>query len=247
MPPEGALLSRDLGDRLEVDVGDELFVEVLEDERPKRTVKVAGFVDDMVGLNVYMDIDAVRRLLREGDQVSGARLLIDPARRDEVYLEIKELPGVAGATLRTAAFELFHEMMGKMQIVMVVILGAFASIVAVGVVYNGARVVLAERSRELASLRVIGYTRTEISAILLGELGLQLVLAVPLGCLFGYGFALGAISGVDTELFRFPLMISSRTYAIAAGVVLGVGTIAALIVRRKLDHLDLVEVLKTRE
>jgi putative ABC transport system permease protein len=247
MPEEGVLLTRDLGERLDVKIGDELFVEVLEDERPKRSIKVAGFVDDMVGLNAYMDIDAVRRLLREGDQVSGARLLLDPARRDAVYLEIKELPGVAGATLRSAAFELFDEMMGKMQAVMVVILGAFASIVAVGVVYNGARVVLAERSRELASLRVIGYTRTEISSILLGELGLQLVLSVPLGCLFGYGFAAAALSGIDTELFRFPLMISPRTYAIAAAAVLGVGTIAALVVRRKLDHLDLVEVLKTRE
>jgi putative ABC transport system permease protein len=247
MPEEGVLLTRDLGERLDVKIGDDLFVEVLEDERPKRSIKVAGFVDDMVGLNAYMDIDSVRRLLREGDQVSGARLLLDPARRDKVYLEIKELPGVAGATLRSAAFDLFDEVIGQMQTVMVVILGAFASVVAVGVVYNGARVVLAERSRELASLRVIGYTRAEISTILLGELGLQLLLAVPLGCLFGYGFAAAALSGVDAELFRFPLMISPRTYAIAAAAVLGVGTIAALVVRRKLDHLDLVEVLKTRE
>jgi putative ABC transport system permease protein len=247
MPEDGLLLTRELGRRMQLEIGDDVLVEVLEDERPTRRVKVAGFVDDMVGLNAYMDIDAVRRLLREGDRVSAARLLIDPARRDAVYLEIKELPGVAGATLRLAAVELFNETMGQMQVVTVLIIGAFASVVAVGVVYNGARVVLAERSRELASLRVIGYTRAEISAILLGELGVQLVLAVPLGCLLGYGFAAAALSGLDAELYRFPLIISPRTYATAVAIVLGVGTIAALVVRRKLDHLDLVEVLKTRE
>ena len=247
LPPDGVLLSRELGKRLQVHVGDQLVVEVLEDARPKKRVMVAAFVDEMVGLNAYMEIGAVRRLLEEGPRVSNARLLLDPAELDRTYQEIKVLPGVASATLRTAAFDIFNETTARMQLISVGIMAAFASIVAVGVVYNGARVVLAERSRELASLRVLGFTRLEISTILLGELGLQLVLAVPLGCALGWVFAYGGMQTLDAELYRFPLIISPRTYAAAVAVVLGVGTVAALVVRRKLDHLDLVEVLKTRD
>ena len=247
LPDEGILMTRELGKRLGLSIGDDVVVEVLEDEQPTRVVKVGGFVDEMFGMQAYMEIHAVRELLGEGDRVTGARLLLDPDRRDVVYQEVKELPHVAGATLRTAAFELFYETTAQMQLVTSMILVLFAAVVAIGVVYNSARVVLAERSRELASLRVLGFTRAEISAILLGELAVQILLSIPLGCLLGYGMAAGAIAGVDTELFRFPLIISTRTYAMAAGTVLVVGTATALLVRRQLDHLDLVEVLKTRE
>src|SRR5690606_29622704 len=180
-------------------------------------------------------------------RVTSARLLIDAHERDRVYLEIKALPHVAGATLRSAAFEIFNETSAQMQMMTRAILVAFAGIVAVGVVYNGARVVLAERSRELASLRVLGFTRAEISTILLGELLIQLLLAGPLGAWLGWLLAYGAIAGIDTELYRFPLVILPRTYAFAIGSVWVAGIVAALVVRQKLDHLDLVEVLKTRE
>ena len=247
LPDRGVLLTRELGNRLGLSVGDTVAVEVLEERRPKREVQVAGLVDEMFGMQAYMEIHAVHELLKEGDRVTGARLLLDPIQRDLVYREIKELPYVAGATLRSAAWEIFNETTAQMQTTTAFILVVFASVVAVGVVYNGARVVLAERSRELASLRVLGFSRGEISTILLGELGVQLVAAVPLGCLLGYMMAAAAIANIDTELYRFPLIISPRTYALASATVLVVGSVTALIVRRKLDHLDLVEVLKTRE
>lgn len=247
IPPSGLLLTRELGARLALEVGDTVTVEVLDGARPTRYVEVAGFVDEMVGLSAYMNLDAVRKLLDEGPRVTSARLLIDAHERDRVYLEIKALPHVAGATLRSAAFEIFNETSAQMQMMTRAILVAFAGIVAVGVVYNGARVVLAERSRELASLRVLGFTRAEISTILLGELLIQLLLAGPLGAWLGWLLAYGAIAGIDTELYRFPLVILPRTYAFAIGSVWVAGIVAALVVRQKLDHLDLVEVLKTRE
>ena len=183
----------------------------------------------------------------EGRLVSGARLLIDPAYEENVYLELKRSPGVAVVSLRTAAYEVFMQTSGGMQNATAVILGFLASIVTVGVVYNGARVVLAERSRELASLRVLGFTRGEVSTILLGELAVQLVLAVPIGCLMGYAFALSVVTGIDTELYRFPLIISPGTYVLASAVALTSGTGAALLVRRRINKLDMVGVLKTRE
>lgn len=247
VPTQGVLLTRELGRRLDLDVGDPVTIEVLEGARPVRAAPVAGFVDEMVGLSAYMNIEDVRKMLDEGDRVTSARLLIDPAERDRVYLEIKDLPKVAGASLRTSAIQIFRDTSAQMQTTTRLILVTFAGIVAIGVIYNGARVVLAERSRELASLRVLGFTRGEISVILLGELFTQLLLAAPLGAVLGWVLAYGAVSGVDTELYRFPIFIAPRTYAFAIGSVLLAGTVTALVVRRKLDDLDLVEVLKTRE
>jgi putative ABC transport system permease protein len=157
------------------------------------------------------------------------------------------MPAVAGVGLRTAAYDIFNETTAELQTTTTLILSLFASVIAVGVVYNGARIVLAERSRELATLRVIGFTRAEVSAILLGELAVQLLVAIPLGWALGWLLAFGVVAGVDAELYRFPLIIAPRTLAFATGVVLVAGLLAALAVRRKIDRLDLVEVLKTRE
>jgi putative ABC transport system permease protein len=247
LPEQGVLLTRELGDKLHVDVGDMLEVQILDERRLDTRLSVAGFVDEMMGMQAYMEIDSLNRLLREGPKATGARLLIDPAQRDQVYQEIKEMPRVAGATLRTAAYDIFDETFAQTRLATVAIMVMFASVIAIGVVYNSARVLLADRSRELASLRVMGFTRAEISWILLGELGVQILLAIPIGWWVGYLLASGIVSTIDAELFRFPLLISPATYAFASAVIIAVGTVTALVVRRKLDHLDLVEVLKTRE
>ena len=247
IPPSGILLTDELGRRLGVEVGDALHVEILEGETRTEHVVVAGLVDELVGLNAYADVRTVNALMGEGRLVSGARLLLDPAEEDSVYLELKRSPGVAVVSLRTAAYEVFMQTSGGMQNATAVILGLLASIVTIGVIYNGARVVLAERSRELASLRVLGFTRGEVSTILLGELAVQLVLAIPIGCFMGYAFALSVISRLDTELYRFPLIISPGTYVLASAVALVSGTGAALLVRRRINNLDMVGVLKTRE
>lgn len=247
VPESGILLTDELGRRLGVHVGDALRVEILEGEVRTENVVVAGLVDELVGLNAYADVRTVNALMGEGRLVSGARLLLDPAKEEGVYLRLKRSPGVAIVSLRTAAYEVFMQTSGGMQNATAVILGFLAAVVTVGVVYNGARVVLAERSRELASLRVLGFTRGEVSTILLGELAVQLVLAIPLGCLLGYALALSVVSGIDTELYRFPLIISPGTYVLASAVALVSGTGAALLVRRRINNLDMVGVLKTRE
>lgn len=247
LPESGVLLTDVLAERLRVQPGDALEVEILEGRPRSRQVAVVGVVEEVLGLNAYAEIGAVNRLLGEGRMVGGARLLVDPDAREDIYVRLQNLPQIGSATLRTSAYQVFLETSGATQTATAVILGVLAAIVAIGVVYNGARVVLAERSRELASLRVIGFTRAEVSTIMLGELGVQLVAAVPIGCVMGYGFARALIAGVDTELYRFPLVISAQTYVVASLVALVAGTAAALFVRRRIDRLDLVEVLKTRE
>lgn len=247
LPEAGLLLTDVLAERLGVVPGDHVQVDILEGRRRTREVLVSGTIAEMMGMSAYMQLDALDRMMGDGPRISGARVLLQPDEKDVAYHEIKRLPGVAGASLRTAAYDIFNETTGQFQTITAVILGIFASIVTIGVVYNSARVVLAERARELASLRVLGFTRREVSSVLLGELFVQLLLSVPIGCLLGYAFARAAISNVDAELYRFPLIIETSTYLTAVSVVLVAGLVTGLLVRRQIDHLDLVGVLKTRE
>lgn len=171
----------------------------------------------------------------------------DPLRADEVRQRLQEMPMVAGVSRTDNLIERFNEQSGSMMLVMTLIMTLFGTTIAVGVVYNNARVALSMRSRDLASLRVLGFTRREISTILLGELGIQVLSALPQGLLMGTWWSHPVMSTVDPETYRLPLLISTRTYLYAALVTGAAGVISALLVRRKLDHLDLIGVLKTRE
>jgi len=247
LPPNGLVVSRKLAEILGVDRGDVVRVEILHGARPVREVVVADVVKEYMGLSAYMEIDSVRRLLRESDTLSGGFVTVDPSQLDGFYRALKETPLVAGVTLRGAALESFEETFAENINVMIFFNVLFASIIACGVVYNAARMSLSERSRELASLRVIGFTRAEISSILLGELAVLTCMAIPIGLLFGYGLAALLVTLFDTELYSFPLAVAPRTYALSTLAVLAATLLSGLIVRRKLDTLDLVEVLKTRE
>lgn len=247
VPPEGAVLTTQLAEMLRVGRGDLLTIEALEGARPIRTVVVADLVDELVGVSAYMNLRALNRLMREQEVVSGAFLSVDPLDTGRLYRRLKATPGVAGVTVREAALatlrQTLAEAMRRVRVVQVV----FAVIIAAGVVYNAARIALSERSRELATLRVVGLTRAEISLILLGELALLAALAVPPGLALGYALAALVTLAYRTELFRLPLVVAPSTYAFAAVVVAAAAALSALAVRRRLDRLDLVAVLKARE
>jgi putative ABC transport system permease protein len=247
LPPGGLVLSLKLAEVLGVSVGDFVTMEVLDGRRPIRAVSVAGIVEEYMGTSAYMEIGALRRLVREGDTLSGAFLKVDPAHVDALYTRLKQTPLVAGVSLKRSAIESFEKTLAETFYVMIFFNLLFSSVIAFGVVYNAARVSLSERSRELASLRVLGFTRGEISFILLGELAVVVLLAIPIGLLLGYVFAGILVTAFNTELYRFPLVVTPRTYAYAASAVLVAATLSGLFVRRRLDHLDLVAVLKTRE
>ena len=247
LPPEGLVLSESLGEILGVGSGGLVTVEVLEGARPVRRVRVAALVEEYMGTSAYMEAGALRRLLREGPNLSGATLLVDAAAVDDLYRRLKLLPAVAAVSIKMAAVEGFKKTLAETMYVMIFFNVLFACTIACGVVYNAARISLSERARELASLRVIGFTRAEISSILLGELAALTLAALPVGLLLGYAFARLLVRAFETELYRFPLIITPRTYAWAAIVVLVAAALSGLLVRRKLDRLDLVAVLKTRE
>jgi putative ABC transport system permease protein len=247
LPANGVVLSKGLAEALHARVGDFLTVETMEGERRTFRVPVADLLDEFSGSSAYMDLDALNRLLREGPTISGAFIAADPKSSAQLYAALKTTPRVASITSKRAALASFRQTVAENFLRMRIFNVLFGCTIAAGVVYNSARIALSERSRELATLRVVGFTRGEISAILLGEVGLLAVVAIPFGLLFGYGFAAFATVALQTETQRFPLVVQSNTYAFAVTVVLLAAIVSSAIVRRRLDRLDLVGVLKSRD
>jgi putative ABC transport system permease protein len=247
VPPEGIVLTDHLGKILGARPGDWLTVEVLEGNRPLRRLQLAALAKQYVGVSSYMQRTALNRLMREGNAISGVNLMIDPRYQSEIYAKLKEIPRVATTTLRRQAITAFYEVQAETVLFFTFVATLLGGTIAFGVVYNTAHIALAERSRELASLRVLGFTRWEISYILLGELGVITLIAIPPGFLVGNLLCGYLVSNMQTDLYRVPLVLEPATYAFAATVVLISACISALAVRRKLDQLDLVAVLKTKE
>jgi putative ABC transport system permease protein len=247
LPPDGLLLSQVLAEILGVSVGDTVRVEVLEGRRPVHDVVVAGTVDDALGLQAYMRLAALHRMLREADVVSAAALTIDQAQRSRFYTAVKAMPAIAGVAMRDEALQNFRDTMAEHMDLSIFINVLFAAIIAFGVVYNSARVSLSERSRELASLRVLGFTRAEISLILLAEIAILTTLALPVGIGIGYLFGRLIMAEFTNEVYRLSFVVAPATIAWAWLTVIAATVVSALLVRRRLDRLDLVAVLKTPE
>lgn len=246
-PPDGIIVSSTLGDILRLHVGDALGVEVLEGRRGHHHVHVTGFVDDLAGLSGHMGLDALARMLGDEGRISQAVLSIDPNAREVLARALAARPEILGVSRRDTAIDMFRKQTAGQMRTNTLILTLFAAVIAIGVIYNAARIALSTRGRDLASLRVLGFRRSEISSILLGELGLLVALALAPGMLLGRFIAERMMSNVDPEMYRFPVIVSARTYAFAALVTLGASLASALLVRRRLDRLDLIGVLKSRE
>lgn len=247
IPESGVMLSDKLARILQVGPGDEVEVQILEGERPRRSIPVSAVITEFQGTNAYMNRHALNRFMREDAVISGAFLRVREDLLPRLYHQLKQTPRVASVTIKSAALRNFEKSVAENLLTMRFFNVLFASIIAFGVVYNNARISLAEQSRELATLRVIGFTRHEVSGILLGELAFLTVVAIPFGCLLGYGFAALTIQGLDTEMYRIPLVVNRSTFGFAIVTVIVATIVSGMVVRRRIDHLDLVSVLKTRE
>jgi putative ABC transport system permease protein len=247
LPPDGLVLSTTLAGILGVEPGGLVRVEVLEGARPVRDVPVAALVDDSVGLQAYMERGALARLMREGGTVSAIAMEVDPAAMAALQARLKLLPAVAGVAVREVTLQNFRQTMAENMNLVIFLNVFFSAVIAFGVVYNSARVSLSERSRELASLRVIGFTRAEISAILLGEIALVTAVSLPLGAALGYALGLLIMTLFNNEVYRLPFSLTAQTVAWTCLTVIAATIVSGLAVRRQLDRLDLVAVLKTRE
>ncbi|WP_395701540.1 ABC transporter permease [Aquabacterium sp.] len=243
----GLVMTDRLATKLGLRPGDPVRIEVLEGRARTLEVPLGGTVNEMMGLNAYMDRTALNRLLGDGDVATGFVLSVQPGRLNEVLEASKQLPRAAGAWSKATMLRNMEEISARNVRIMSTLLTTFAAVIAVGVVYNNARIALAERAWELASLRVLGFTRAEVSALLLGELGLVIAVALPLGLLLGVGLAHLVVELLKSDQFHFPVIVRASTQAWAALCVAAAGVASALVVRRRIDRLDLVAALKTRD
>jgi putative ABC transport system permease protein len=247
MPPDGLVLSTILAEKLGVRRGDIVEAEVLEGRRPLLHLPVVDLFETYIGTPAYMNLAALNRALKEGPNVGYVHLLVDQSAEAALYSELKDLPQISAVNQRRAALDTFHETLAETLLIYVSFFVVFACTLAFGVVYNSMRIALSERGREFATLRVLGFGRAEISYILIGEAALLIFIGLPLGCLAGYMLAWLITSGFGNELYRIPLIVDASTFGAAVAIGLAAAIFSAALVRRRLDRLDLIAVLKTRE
>ncbi len=247
VPEEGVLITQTLGEVLGVSVGDKLELELRQGERLIVEPVVTGYIDEVTGLQVYASADRVAAFAGDTGAASAVMLTVDPRERSSILQRLKDAPRVLSVSDLSEDVAREREQHQAVFRVWTMVSVVLAAAVIFGVVYNNARISLTARARDLASLRVLGFSRREISSVLLGELALQVLLALPVGLVLGRIWADQMMAGIDQESFRWAGMVSRRTYLMACGVTLASAAISALWVRRSLDRLDLTATLKTRE
>ena len=247
IPPDGLLISEKLAQMLGVNPGESLLMEVQEGRRPKKEVVVQGLITDYAGLSAYMDIDALRRLMQEGSTVSGAHLAVDRNKWEAFLGSVKKVPRIANVGITSALQQSFRKTTAESITLIQSIYFTFSVIVAFGVVYNSARIALSERSRDLATLRVVGFTNREVAAVMISELAMLTAVAIPVGLWIGGGLSNFIVQAASTETIRLPLILTHETYATAILIVLLSAGVSFYVVSLRIRKLDLLAVLKASE
>ena len=247
VPPNGLVLTRKLARLIGVVEGAHVIVEQLDGRKQRFTATVVRLSDEPVGMSGYMDADALAALLGEDAPISGALLQVDRSREPALYASLKRTPAVSAVSIRAATLQTVREMMNRSFILMTIVMTAFGIVLVAGVVYNSVRIALSERGNELASLRVLGFTRVEVGQLLLGEQALLTLIAIPAGCALGASICRLLVPLFDRELFRLPFVLTSATFGFASLVTLGSAGLAACLVADRIARLDLIAVLKSRE
>jgi putative ABC transport system permease protein len=247
LPESGIVLSKALADILHAGRGDTVDATLLEGDRRSFELRVAAIVEGYLGLTAYLNLDALNRLLGDGNLISGANIAVDTAHQDELFAMLKQTPSAGHVALQSAALRQFRATMAQNMFMMITVLVGLAAMIAFGVVYSFSRISLSEQGREMASLRVLGFTRSEVSGLLLAEIGAVVIVAQPLGWLLGTIVAFAMVKGYASEIYRMPLVLGPDVYAYASLVVFAAALLSGLVVRARIDRLDMIAVLKTRE
>ena len=247
LPETGAALPESLAQQLGARPGETVRIELLAPPRAPWEVTVTGVFRQSMGQDILMRRDAFFGLMNETPQVNMLHLAIDPLALPALQAQVKQTPAITGFTLWADVRSSMEATMNESLITMTVIFSVLGMLITIGVVYNAARIQLAERAHELASLRVLGFRRSEVAYVLVAEQMLLTIVALPVGWLLGYWFAVLMTQGFSTDIISLPMVISRATYAQAALTTLLTALVSVLLVRRRLDRIDIVTALKQKE
>jgi putative ABC transport system permease protein len=247
LPARGLVLSAKLGEVLEVKPGDVLNVRVLDGKRPELVIPIVALSQDFAGMAAFIEIGEFNRLLGEGDRITGAYLSVAAGEWINFLSKLKKTPRASGVAIKEGIRNSFRKTTAESIGLVQKIYMGFAIVVAFGIVYNSARISLSERLRELATLRVVGFTQREVAAVLISELVVLTLVALPLGLLIGSVFATAIVQTINTEFIRLPVILTASNYAFAVLVVAGASFLSAVFASRRLDRLDLVGALKAHD
>jgi putative ABC transport system permease protein len=247
IPKGGIVLASALANKLEVKLGDSILIKLLEGRRPEVSLPITDVIDTYIGMPAYIALESLNRIMKEPNQVEIVNILIDENLQKKLFRELKETPKVSSVMVKEGAIRTFENTMAETIFIFISFFTMFACALAFGLVYNSTRIALSERGRELATLRVLGFSNIEISYILLGEMALFVLVSLPLGCLIGYGLAWLIVKLMENELYRIPIIIFPDSYGISMSIIIIAAIISAMIVQSKIRRLNLLEVLKTRE
>lgn len=247
-PPQGGIVLSDrLAAQLEVGVGDRLTVSFRSGLRETHEMIVTGLVEQYFGLGAYVEMGHLDGLFRRGPHMSVANVVIDPAQGPALQRALQATPKLAGLIEMTKTRQSFQDTISENIVVVNAVYAAIAVLITVGVAYNAARILLSQRARELASLRIIGFSRAEVSLVLIAETMLIALIAQPLGWLMGAGIARALSRGFTSDLYAVPLVLTPADFAQGSLLVLVASLASVLVVRARIDRMDLVAVMKTRE
>lgn len=247
VPPGGVVLTERLASHLRVGVGDSVQAEFLGGRQETHDVTVTDIIAQYFGIGAYMDLDYVNGLLRQSPRISLINVSLDDAEVLDLHARLKDIPHLASIVMMTDTRRSFSETIEQNIGVVNTIYIVIAMLITIGVTYNSARIQLSERSRELASLRILGFTRSEVSYILIGETMLLSILAQPVGWWIGTMIAASMFNSFSSDLYSMPLVLHPAIYVKASLVVLLASFGSVMLVRRRLNKQNLVSVMKVGE
>ncbi len=247
LPAHGITLSRKLAEVLGVGLGDSVTLNFLEGNQTSATLAVSALAEDFSGLIAYTQIETINRLLREGNIITSAHLTIDEPQLPTFYRAVKNTPRTAAIIIKDALRDSFRNTTAQFIGLLQAMYSTLSIIVCFGIAYNSARISLSERYHELATLRVLGFSQREVATVLISELAILTLIALPLGLLFGSGLAYGLFSTIQNESIRLPLILTPYNYTFAILVVLSATIFSLYFATRKLNQLDMVAALKARD
>ena len=247
IPTDGLVLGSALAKKLDAVIGDSIQVKFLQGRRPEVSLPIVDVIDTYIGMPAYLRLESLNSIMKEPQQIDMVNILVDSNQQIALFKELKKTPKVSAVMVKEGAIKTFENTMAETILIFISFFTLFACALAFGLVYNSTRISLSERGRELATLRVLGFSTMEISYILLGEMALFVVISLPLGCLTGYGLAWMIVTLMDNELYRIPVIVFPDSYGISMSIILVAAIISATIVQSKISRLNLLEVLKTRE